>query len=241
MEIASHKKNLEIECLRGIAILLTLLHHINSHLLIYPSHAIQWLYQYVTFWGGVDLFFVISGFVIAKSFLSSYANYKSYWKTCKNFWIKRVFRILPAAWFWLGIYLLASLYTNDKNYAFGYFDQNLRDSLAAFFQLANLYGLRCYGPFANQYCGPNGIYWSLSLEEQFYIFFPIGVILFRRHLKKVLLIMAALQFFIPRPSWTLLWAVRTDALIWGVLLSIWYDKYQNKFTMLELLKNNLLL
>lgn len=146
----------------------------------------------------------------------------SYWRSAGAFWIRRIWRILPSAWLWLGIYLLCTIYINYTG-AFGTIAQNLKDSTAAFLQYANFFGLKC-GAGHEMQCGPNGIYWSLSLEEQFYILLPVVIFCFRKFLVPFLFLVIAVQFCLLRPDWSFAWAIRTDALIWGVLLAIWSRK-----------------
>jgi peptidoglycan/LPS O-acetylase OafA/YrhL len=71
------------------------------------------------------------------------------------------------------------------------------------------------------------VYWSLSLEEQFYWVFPFLVLLLRRNaLIVALALLAAVQIVIPRPNSflsedpSLLWLVRTDAICLGILLAV---------------------
>ncbi len=52
----------EIDHLRRVAILLTLVAHISAALVV-PVHVLTTVYSYAEFWGGVYLFFVISGYV----------------------------------------------------------------------------------------------------------------------------------------------------------------------------------
>lgn len=233
----------EIECLRAVAILFTLFHHTPFYLFILPNEFFNTLYSVATFWSGVDLFFVISGFVIMRSFKEHInRSSASYWRSSGAFWVRRFFRILPSAWLWIGIYLLCTKYLNYTG-AFGVLSQNIKDSMAAILQWANIYGLNC-GAGRGMICGPNGIYWSLSLEEQFYILLPIVIFLFRKFLVPFLFLAAAIQFFIFRPDWSIGWAIRTDALIGGVLLAIWsqkssYKKFEphflNRFPWLKLI------
>ncbi len=219
-----------IQYLRAIAILLTLFHHSATLLLVYPPPSFVFLiYSEVTFWVGVDLFFVISGFVIMKSFSESLEKFGYNLKTVARFWIKRFFRIIPAAVLWLGIYLLFTYFYNNVG-AFGNITQNLKDSAAALLQYANIYGMKCWGPNKIMQCGPNGIYWSLSLEEQFYVILPFLIFIFRKNLKYFLMAVILFQFFIFRPVWSLGWAIRTDALSWGVLIAIFYNsKWSERF------------
>lgn len=213
-------KNQEIEYLRGIAILFTLFHHVAYNLVIHPNSFFNAIYANYTFWGGVDLFFAISGFVIMKSFLRQMEKKEiSFWKSCQKFWVKRIFRILPAAWFWLCIYLILTYFFNNLG-AFGNFTQNLQDAKVAVLQYANIYGMSCWGENANVQCGPNGIYWSLSLEEQFYVLLPLFVWIFREYLKYFLIIATFGVLFLNRPEWSIGWAIRTDAIMLGVLLAI---------------------
>lgn len=233
MKSMASKKNEEIECLRALAILFTLFHHVPLYLFVQPPNYFIEIYSHFTFWGGVDLFFVISGFVIMKSFSRQLESSSfQYGKSAKIFWVKRCFRILPPAWFWLIVYLLATKFINYTG-AFGNLQQNIEDAIPAVLQYANIYGV------SSKASGPNGIYWSLSLEEQFYLMLPIVIYVFRKHLVLFLVVAATVQAFISRPEWSLGWALRTDGLIWGVLLAIWseklsYKKYEPKF-----LKNNM--
>jgi peptidoglycan/LPS O-acetylase OafA/YrhL len=222
-----HRRNDEIEVLRAVAILFTLFHHAPYYLFALPNSFFNSVFTYSTFWSGVDLFLVISGFVIMKSFMRLESLQLSKGRTLKVFWIKRIFRIWPSAWLWIGIYLALTLGFNQSG-AFGEIQQNFKDSIAAFFQYANIYGLQCWGPGQVMNCGPNGIYWSLSLEEQFYILLPLVIFIFRKKLSWFLFAGICVQFFFYRPVWTLGWAIRTDALMWGVLLAILFgqDIYQ---------------
>ena len=222
MLIKNHRLD-EIECLRAVAILFTLFHHAPAYLFVLPNQFFNDVYAVATFWGGVDLFFVISGFVIMRSFSEHLQLSKvSYWRSAGAFWIRRMWRIFPSAWLWLGIYLLCTIYVNYTG-AFGNITQNIKDSAAAFWQYANFFGLNC-GVGRKMQCGPNGIYWSLSLEEQFYILLPLVIFCFKKFLVPFLFLAVASQFFLLRPDWSFGWAVRTDALILGVLLAIWSQK-----------------
>jgi peptidoglycan/LPS O-acetylase OafA/YrhL len=216
------RRNDEIEVLRAVAIFFTFFHHLPYYLFPDPGPLFSEIFSRATFWVGVDLFLVISGFVIMQSFLRLQALNFSVGKTLKVFWLRRIFRIWPSAWLWIGIYLLFTLFFNSTG-AFGEIQQNLRDSFAAIFQYANFYGLQCWGPGQTQNCGPYGIFWSLSLEEQFYILLPVFVFIFRKALLWPLLIGILIQFFIFRPTWSLGWAIRTDALMWGVVLALLFS------------------
>jgi len=67
---AGHERKIaDIELLRGFAILFVLMEHLRINLFTWNTPAIDHLLAYFRFWSGVDLFFVISGFVIARSLL----------------------------------------------------------------------------------------------------------------------------------------------------------------------------
>ena len=87
-----HKRIDEIEVLRAIAILFTLFHHTAFYLLPPGNILIEKVYGTFTFWGGVDLFFVISGFVIMKSLghsLRTHAASKGQARVFTAFWVRR--------------------------------------------------------------------------------------------------------------------------------------------------------
>lgn len=231
-------KNQEIECLRGVAILFTLFHHIAYYLVIHPNQTFINLYSQFTFWAGVDLFFAISGFVIMNSLIQTLAIPNiSFGKYAKIFWAKRIFRILPAAWFWLVVYLIFTKYFNYYG-AFGDLAQNLQDAKAAVLQYANIYGVNCWGKNATMSCGDNGIYWSLSLEEQFYLIIPVLAWLLKKYLKYFLSVILLILIFVERPEWSWGWALRTDALILGVLIAIFLKQGAlKKIEHSEIIKN----
>jgi peptidoglycan/LPS O-acetylase OafA/YrhL len=93
---------------------------------------------------------------------------------------------------------------------------NLQATLAGFLQFANF---RFADSFLRYEYGASFVYWSLSLEEQFYLLLPVFILLFRKHLVWALLVLVALQLFTLRTP--VLMVIRTDALALGVLLAIW--------------------
>lgn len=209
----------DIEVLRGIAILLVLTMHINVGLLTWsPSVLVHITKHYVDFWPGVDLFFVVSGFVIGRSLLPALRaapDGQSFVRTMVVFWVRRAWRLLPAAWVWLVIILvLAGVF--NRNYAFGFFHDNFETVVSAFLAVANI-------RFAMVITGGGGLgiaapYWSLSLEEQFYALLPVAVWLGGRHI--ALLLMAAFGALAVLPEGPWLASLRMQGPILGVLLAL---------------------
>ena len=75
--------------------------------------------------------------------------------------------------------------------------------------------------YGNSDLGATFPYWSLSLEEQFYLLLPFVVFLSGRRLPLVLAIVVAGEFFRPRLTSLTLNQTRSDALALGVLIALW--------------------
>ena len=222
-EIAS-AKNREIEVLRALAILLTLAQHLPI-LLPWPNPPawVKAIYDHTAFWVGVDLFFVISGFVVTQSLLNAFAkaggDSHTRWREVKRFWVRRAFRLFPMAWLGLIIVMLATAFFNSSG-VFGALADNAKQSLWIFFYAYNwiVYPLFAEGTSI----AALGVFWSLATEEQFYVLLPLLLLLLKpRGLMFVLFVAIAAQFFIWRPApWTEpFWGLRFEALAWGVLLA----------------------
>lgn len=208
----------EIEVLRAVAILITLVAHLNL-LFAWKPAWFQVLASNTALGGGVDLFFCISGYVIASSFVARPAgrSWQDFKAVAVPFWIKRIWRLWPSATLWLMVYLGASLFFNNSG-SFGSFFNTATGTLAALLQVANFNFAACAEA---KNCGSSVIYWSLSLEEQFYLVFPFVVVfLSRSRLKFVLVALVLVQIALHRPPPGLLWNIRTDAIALGVLLAV---------------------
>ncbi|WP_426204787.1 acyltransferase family protein [Pseudomonas sp. TWP3-1] len=218
----SSSKNKEIEYLRGVAILMTVLAH-SALLLPFHSAFFEKLFNVYSPWSGVDLFFCISGFVVSKAYLDYFDKNREqnrFGLAATSFWIRRAYRLLPTAWLWVLIPLAFSIVFNQSNAFQSWFD-NLRSFTAVATFTGNL---------ANQYgvlLGPNSVYWSLALEEQFYFIFPLFLLLITSTRWRVITLLAliAVQFPLNRDAFGaapagMLFSFRLDAMMWGILLCL---------------------
>jgi len=214
------RKIADIELLRGVAILFVLVEHLPLNLFPWGVPGLQHLYAYFRFWSGVDLFFAISGFVIARSLLPKLAacsDTVSFVNATIVFWVRRAWRLLPSAWLWLMLILAAALLFNRTG-AFGLFHANFMATVAGMLDVANFRMMMVYG---HTFYGASFPYWSLSLEEQFYLLLPFLVLVSGRRLPIVLAVMVVAQLFLDRQHLRLPNMIRSDALLLGVLIALW--------------------
>src|SRR5262249_44154101 len=107
----------EIDQLRGIAIILTLLAHL-AFMQATPSRIYLYVINNVAqFWGGVHLFFIVSGYVISRSFMHHFEpgyapTREDFIQQWIKFYIRRFFRIVPTALTWIAVTLCFSLVFN---------------------------------------------------------------------------------------------------------------------------------
>lgn len=219
MSASKSNINYEIEFLRGLAVLLTLFSHLPI-LLPFHNQQIANFFSIAMPWSGCDLFFCISGFVVSKAYIDYFErNHKAdtFWLAAQAFWVRRAFRLIPTAWFWVAAGLFSSIFFNQTG-VFGTWFENLRSATAIMTfsgNLANQSGLLLH---------PNDIYWSLALEEQFYLLFPLFLFWCPNRWRwRALLALIALQFMLDRnPFGThfsgMAWSFRLDAIMWGVLI-----------------------
>lgn len=123
-------------------------------------------------WLGVDIFFVISGYLISNIILSEIQDGNF---SLKKFYLRRLKRIFPALYFMLLFTIpVAYILLNPKSLL--EYMNNLKYSLPF---LSNVYlsSLDFYVAEPNKY-SPLLHTWSLSIEEQFYLIFPVLIILF---------------------------------------------------------------
>jgi peptidoglycan/LPS O-acetylase OafA/YrhL len=209
----STRINSDIEILRSIAVLSVMFHHSIGSLLNNPPIWLKSFSQMFNGGGGVDLFFVISGFVIGRSYVSNirFSTPNKHFNITKSFFIRRAFRIYPLAWTWLLLTLVA-VYSFNSSGVFGSVDANIDATIAGIFQFANY---RFEQTFMREEYGASFVYWSLSLEEQFYIVLPLIMIVFRRLALPILTGLLIYKLLITSYHF----AFRYEGLLMGVLLS----------------------
>jgi peptidoglycan/LPS O-acetylase OafA/YrhL len=140
----------ELDALRGISILLVFLHHLYFPLM--PGGFL-----------GVDVFFVLSGFLITCLLVEEWDRKSSI--SLKDFYIRRVLRLMPALLFLILIIAGFALIFLDKNRAIETY-QGIWLTLS--YASNWLYALRYFSA-----SNPLGITWSLAIEEQFYLTWPL--------------------------------------------------------------------
>src|SRR5690349_12912743 len=204
----TQKEILSLNGLRGIAILLVLLYH-------------NFPYFQITYfgWVGVDLFFVLSGFLITRILLSTKEGDNYF----RNFYVRRALRIFPLYYLSILIFLFIEYtlplpatmsFSNHLNFYLSYF-QNL------------LYFQKSDHPLGHSILNH---FWSLSVEEHFYILWPWFVFyLTEKQLIRtgVIIIVASkvlsLILFSQGMSWVTVYTfsfVRFETLMMGALLAI---------------------
>lgn len=166
----------EIDGLRGLAVLMVLVYHAWPGLL--PGG-----------FTGVDIFFVISGYVVTRSL--RYAEGTD--QGLLPFYLRRVRRLFPALLFTLwGTLALGRFGLNWEQ-----FDQLRSMDLAGALFVPNLWALNFQGYFdQGAHLGPLSHLWSLGVEEQFYLTWPLIHLALRRRygsLHAVLLVLAGLS------------------------------------------------
>jgi peptidoglycan/LPS O-acetylase OafA/YrhL len=153
-----------LDGIRGIAILMVLFFHCASNLNIFN-----------TGWLGVDLFFVLSGFLITGILIESLQD-KDYFTA---FYRKRMLRILPLYIFIVGVFFLYIYkFTTGSNFAaFSHYTEN-KLSFVLFMQnwVYNDVDLFLRPQLAHL--------WSLAVEEQFYFIWPL-IIYMCKDIKKI--------------------------------------------------------
>jgi peptidoglycan/LPS O-acetylase OafA/YrhL len=151
-------KNQDIERLRGIAIFIVLLQHLSITPPLFELFHLK--SQNIPFYLGVELFFLISGYVVTRSFISKKLN-------LKLFYSKRIFRIFPL----IIVFLALSTFLNFfKTFCTVPWDVFISDALSILGSY--LINHKSHGIYYN------GAMWSLSVEMQFYLIFPVLLILF---------------------------------------------------------------
>lgn len=139
-----------LDHLRTLAIVLVLLFHYRAF-----KHP-EWIDTIGRLgWTGVDLFFVLSGFLISGQLFQEMKHTRSI--SLKTFYIKRFFRIIPAYFFTLFLYFTLPFFR----------EREALPSLWKFVTFTQNYGLDVInkGTFSHA--------WSLCIEEQFYLILPL--------------------------------------------------------------------
>lgn len=162
----------EIDALRAIAVVGVLIYHAKVH--FFNSLLFQGGYY------GVDIFFIISGYLITGIIIKEKDENSKF--SFQNFYLRRARRILPALLFVIIISLPLAWYSLMP-YSFVEYSKSIIYTISFlsnfFFYITGL-----------EYGAVSGLLkpllhtWSLSVEEQFYIFFPLVLIFLIKFFKK---------------------------------------------------------
>jgi peptidoglycan/LPS O-acetylase OafA/YrhL len=224
----SAKRIPELDGLRGLAILLVVLcHYVARGEKTGHSAVVHHFFQaFSAGWSGVDLFFVLSGFLIGSILLESRGS-RSYFRT---FYLRRAHRILPFYYLWILLCLVG--------FTVAYFIAPSAMVTSADFRpipryivfIQNFFWSKTY--FEMLFLGAT---WSLAVEEQFYLCAPLlvryvsGRALFRVLIAVVLLsplLRFLMFFFVPDYRYLITFAMpfRGDGLALGMIGALLWQR-----------------
>jgi peptidoglycan/LPS O-acetylase OafA/YrhL len=227
-----------LDGIRGIAILLVMTFHfwivgiagssISSMASSRSSGIPHWqhIYDYVAGmgWIGVDLFFVLSGFLIT-GILCDSRDSRHYFRV---FYGRRTVRIFPLYYAALTVFFLLGPFVMSHVYrpALADMQSGITVKLFAWTYLLNWYeGFKGWSAVAH----PLQHFWSLSVEEQFYLVWPFLVLKLARRrlmgvcvgLMGVALAVRALMYWLHLPFAAYLWTIcRADSLAMGAIVAL---------------------
>lgn len=153
----------ELDGVRGVAILLVLLFHLKRHLAVY--FLVPRIFVPLEIgWSGVDLFFVLSGFLITSILLRTKGtpNYFG------SFYGRRVLRIFPL--YYAALFFFFFIELPWQQHAGRWLDISPAEQSWYWSYLANWRNISVT-------INPLSHLWSLSIEEQFYAFWPFAIFL----------------------------------------------------------------
>ena len=166
--LQTNARNRGLDVLRGTAILLVFFNHVDSRTI--PGFSIPEGFAKFVYWriknlgcSGVDLFFVLSGFLISGLLFKEIDETGGL--RLARFWGRRAFKIIPSYYFLLLVLAVSG--------ATGWLDSS---SLAATGNSLFVHGLFFQNYLANTMNGPT---WSLAAEEHFYLLLPLFLLFVR--------------------------------------------------------------
>jgi len=212
-----------LDGLRGVAILLVLVWHSVFELQPQSPFLSRLLIPGRLTWSGVDLFFVLSGFLIG-GILLDVSGSRNYFKT---FYLRRAYRILPLYFLVLLGFSLRFLTPRSSAGPLGSFSPSVIPWFSYLIFTQNFW-MAALGSFG---VGVMAATWSLAVEEQFYLTIPLVIRKLTRSRLAILLIAVVLAAPILRTSLHLFFAhgnfadyvllpCRADALCLGVLAAL---------------------
>ncbi|WP_028302540.1 acyltransferase family protein [Oceanospirillum beijerinckii] len=171
MKLNSYR--LDIDGLRALAVLLVLGFHLNLEL-ISGGHI------------GVDAFFVLSGFLITSILVEQISQNQF---SIRQFYLRRIQRLFPALYTTVLLTFIAAAFILLPNN----FEQFARSAIAAIFSLSNVlfWAESGYWDIASE-SKPLLHTWSLGVEEQFYLVWPVLLLVLIRLKLPVLRILTAI-------------------------------------------------
>lgn len=213
-----------LDGVRAVAVIAIIIYHLNP----------QWLSGGFL---GVDTFFVISGYLITSLLLTEYHNTGKI--ELMSFWLRRVKRLIPAVLFLVMGVIVLSLFFMPTEI------QKVRaDSIAAIFYVSNWWYIMQNVDYFEQFAvQPLKHLWSLAIEEQFYLVFPIvllSLLSFIRRLKSIRIIflillvismIAMMVLYVPNENVARVYFgtdTRIQTLLMGVLLALVWPPFQLK-------------
>ena len=174
----------ELDGIRGLAILLVVIWHLFGNNQIEGLRPGSWqahLFLSLSFtWSGVDLFFVLSGFLIG-GILYDARNSESYYKT---FYCRRMARIFPVYFVWFALFMIGVYFAGSTSSGplRAIFNDEIPVWLYPLF-LQNI-AMTLHRNWGAMWIAST---WSLAVEEQFYLLLPMLV---RRSSQRVVTLIA---------------------------------------------------
>jgi peptidoglycan/LPS O-acetylase OafA/YrhL len=217
--LASDRRHVPaLDGIRGLAALLVMVFHFGRvETTGAGAKALGFVTQFG--WGGVDLFFVLSGYLIGGILLDA----RDKPKFLRTFYARRALRIFPLYFVFIALFLWVILpllpdATSDIGARQGWLWSYLAN-----IDIARHGWYSGSGAFANQL-------WSLAIEEQFYLVAPFAVLLFSRRRLTMLAVIGvigaiaarpvlAAMGFLPRAGYVFTLA-RVDGLCLGLLIAL---------------------